>query len=109
VARHLADAVPRRLDAVARYGGEEFVVLLAETEVEGAEVVAERIRRSVQASDRFRRALTISAGIAVAHGDGCDAEALFERADEALYQAKRDGRNCVRMAPHRDVVQGRPS
>jgi diguanylate cyclase (GGDEF)-like protein len=41
VAGHLADAVPRRLDAVARYGGEEFVVLLAETEAEGARLVAE--------------------------------------------------------------------
>jgi diguanylate cyclase (GGDEF)-like protein len=99
VAGHLADAVPRRLDAVARYGGEEFVVLLAETDVEGARLVAERIRESVQGSGEFRRRLTISAGIAATQGDDCEAESLIERADEALYQAKRDGRNCVRVAP----------
>jgi diguanylate cyclase (GGDEF)-like protein len=105
VAGHLAGAVPRRLDAIARYGGEEFMVLLAETDVEGARLVAERIRESVQASDEFRRPLTISAGVAAALGDDCDAEALIQMADEALYQAKRDGRNCVRIAPARDVAR----
>ncbi len=99
VAGHLADAVPRRLDAVARYGGEEFVVLLAETDLEGARLVAERIRGSVEQSGDFRRPLTLSAGVAVAQGDDCDPEGLVLRADEALYQAKRDGRNCVRVAP----------
>jgi diguanylate cyclase (GGDEF)-like protein len=98
VAGHLADAVPRRLDAVARYGGEEFVVLLAETEAEGARLVAERIREAVQGSGGFRRRLTISAGVAATRGEDCEAESLVERADEALYQAKSDGRNCVRVA-----------
>jgi diguanylate cyclase (GGDEF)-like protein len=101
VAGHLAEAVPRRLDAVARYGGEEFVVLLTETDLECARLVAERIRESVQSSADFRRPLTISAGIAVTRGEDCDPESLVLRADEALYQAKRDGRNCVRVAPPR--------
>ena len=95
-ARHLTAAVPRRLDAVARYGGEEFVVLLAETNLDGARLVAERIRESLEGSDEFRRPLTVSAGIAVAQGDDCEPESLVLRADQALYQAKRDGRNCVR-------------
>jgi diguanylate cyclase (GGDEF)-like protein len=103
VAGHLAGAVPRRLDAIARYGGEEFVVLLAETDVEGARLVAERIRESIQTSDEFRRPLTVSAGVATALGDGCDAETLIQSADEALYHAKRSGRNRVCVAPPREL------
>jgi diguanylate cyclase (GGDEF)-like protein len=102
VAGRLAEAVPRRLDAVARYGGEEFVVLLAETDAEGARLVAERIRESLEGSDEFRCRLTVSAGIAATQGDDCEAESLIERADEALYQAKRDGRNRVCVAAARD-------
>jgi len=102
VAGHLAEAVPRRLDAIARYGGEEFVVLLAETDAEGARLVAERIRTSLEGSVEFRRPLTVSAGIAATQGDDCEAESLIERADEALYQAKRDGRNRVCVAAARD-------
>lgn len=104
VAVHLTEAVPRRLDAVARYGGEEFVVLLAETDAEGARLVAERIRASLEGSDQFRCRLTISAGIAATQGEGCEAEALIERADEALYQAKGAGRNRVCVAPVRDLA-----
>ena len=104
VAHHLTSAVPRRLDAVARYGGEEFVVLLAETDLEGARLVAERVLDSVRTSDEFRRPLTISAGVAAGEAEGCDAEVLVLRADAALYQAKRDGRDCVRVAPPLEVA-----
>jgi diguanylate cyclase (GGDEF)-like protein len=76
-------------------------VLLAETDVEGARLVAERIRESVQASLEFRGPLTVSAGVAAAQGAGCEAEALVLWADEALYHAKRDGRNCVRVGADR--------
>jgi diguanylate cyclase (GGDEF)-like protein len=88
--------VPRRLDVVARYGGEEFAVLLSETDSEGARLVAERIRESVAASGEFLRRLTVSLGLAVATADECEPESLVQRADEALYRAKREGRNCVR-------------
>jgi diguanylate cyclase (GGDEF)-like protein len=93
--RHL-----RSEDVAARYGGEEFVVLLPTTGPEGAVVVAERLRRAV-ARERQRLpggrmlSLTISVGVAVFPDDGLNAAALLKRADEALYAAKRLGRNRV--------------
>lgn len=89
----------RPSDLLGRIGGEEFVVLLAETDVAGAEVAAERIRQAIadleieSASDRIR--FTISVGVA-AFGEGRDAlEDALERADVAVYAAKDLGRNRV--------------
>jgi diguanylate cyclase (GGDEF)-like protein len=99
VATCLAEAASRRLDAVTRYGGEEFAVLLAETDADGAQLVAERAREAVAASPGFRRPLTVSAGVASTRGAASEREDLVLRADAALYRAKHDGRNCVRVAP----------
>jgi len=99
VARHLTDAVPRRLDAVTRYGGEEFALLLSATDEAGAQVVAERIRATVERSDGFLRPLTVSIGIAVMTPGIGDGQALVQRADEALYRAKHEGRNRVTVDP----------
>ena len=85
----------RRVDAVTRYGGEEFAVVLAETEVDGARAVAERMRRSVEESADFLCPLTISVGVAVLCGTAVEAEDLVLAADAALYGAKRQGRNRV--------------
>jgi len=91
----------RGIDLACRYGGEEFVVVLPETDMGVATVVAERLRRRIatepfsigQGSDKVD--VTISVGIA-AIGDAQDtAHALLKRADQALYRAKRDGRNRV--------------
>lgn len=93
----------RGSDIVARYGGEEFLLLLPETDDTGAEAFAERIRESVE-----RRAfgddgglglsLTVSIGIAVYPAARIESvEDLFARADAALYRAKADGRNRVRV------------
>lgn len=94
----------RLSDIVARYGGEEFLILLPETDEEGAEAFAERIRAAVEghafASDSLAEPLrlTASVGVAVFPAAGVEnVEDLFARADAALYRAKADGRNRVRM------------
>jgi two-component system, cell cycle response regulator len=101
--RQLADRAVRgvrSIDLVARLGGEEFVVVMPETTLEGAIIVAERLRCAVAAEPFVihatdeRQPITISAGIAVARpGDTVDT--LLQRADDALYQAKNSGRNRV--------------
>ncbi len=90
----------RGIDLACRYGGEEFVVVMPETDLAVATMVAERLRRRI-ASEPFpiqkgarMIEVTISIGIA-ALGPNDDAAAVIKRADQALYRAKRDGRNRV--------------
>jgi diguanylate cyclase (GGDEF)-like protein len=85
----------RSVDCTARYGGEEFAVLLTETTAEEAQEVAERIRERVEAEKFPERRITVSIGIAEFPHDGYTAEAVISSADEALYEAKRGGRNRV--------------
>ncbi len=98
VASLLVGATHRRLDTVSRYGGEEFAVVLAETDLEGARCVAERMCAAVAGSRDFLRTLTISAGVAASGSEGIESEQLVLRADQALYQAKGEGRNRVCVA-----------
>ncbi|KAA5598183.1 PleD family two-component system response regulator [Blastochloris sulfoviridis] len=91
----------RGIDLACRYGGEEFVVVMPETDLGAAEAVAERIRRQI-AADPFaihkgtrHLDVTISIGLASRMGPSDGAEAILKRADEALYRAKRGGRNRV--------------
>jgi diguanylate cyclase (GGDEF)-like protein/putative nucleotidyltransferase with HDIG domain len=89
----------RTSDIGARYGGDEFSVILLRTAVEGAEMVAERIREGLQSSmDEKGILLTCSIGIAVWKDDGVTREALIQAADKALYAAKAAGRNRVCLA-----------
>jgi two-component system cell cycle response regulator len=94
--------VVRRSDMVFRYGGEEFLVLLPETELEGATALAEKIRGAAVArlfgdgEQVFR--LTLSAGAASLTDDESGND-MIARADVALYQAKEQGRNRVEVAP----------
>jgi two-component system cell cycle response regulator len=90
----------RGIDLACRYGGEEFVVVMPETDMAVATMVAERLRRRI-ASEPFpiqkgarMIEVTISIGIA-ALGPHDNAAAVIKRADQALYRAKRDGRNRV--------------
>jgi len=102
VARAMTAMAPTQA-VVARYGGEEFACLLPDATLDAARAIAERMRALVQDSDiavpgtEHRERVTISAGVAgrvLAHER--DAHDLLREADQALYQAKRDGRNCVR-------------
>jgi diguanylate cyclase (GGDEF)-like protein len=100
-------ASTRAVDCTARYGGEEFAVLLADTVGEGALQVAERIRARVAAEEFPGRTITISIGMAEFPVHGHSAEAVISRADEALYAAKRAGRNRLeRAGPDRTRVKG---
>ena len=91
----------REVDTVARYGGEEFVVILPETNHAGAKFVAQRLRRAVEQARFFAGSsesvahLTISIGIAIFGNDAQFKRDLIERADAALYAAKKSGRNKV--------------
>lgn len=91
----------RDSDIVFRYGGEEFVVLLRETNLEGAQLVAERIRKSIQnhtlSYDMSTLKVTASLGVSALHSDDT-ADTFVKRADTAMYQAKHNGRNQVRTA-----------
>ena len=105
VAAILDDCVKRAGDLVARYGGEEFAAILAGTDLTGAMEVGERLRAAVeglgieQGGGDPKRVVTISIGIAAGiPGDVGSPDSLLGAADKALYQAKRDGRNLVRVA-----------
>jgi two-component system cell cycle response regulator len=90
----------RGIDLVARYGGEEFVLVMPETDAAFAATVAERLRHDVEKVAFNTRSglsfpVTVSVGLAEWQGIGDSSEALIKRADEALYAAKRAGRNRV--------------
>ena len=90
------------MDFAARFGGEEFIVLLHDTDEEGAEKVAENIQRQINdlniphTTSTVASHVTVSVGIAIDHPDSqTDPAAFLNRADKALYQAKNSGRNRI--------------
>lgn len=88
----------RSVDIAGRYGGEEFVIILPGTEKEGAAKVAERIRKSIEIYPFPYRQVTASLGIALAKNND-SVDSLLERADQALYQAKSQGKNRFYLDP----------
>lgn len=103
VASVIDEGVRRAGDVVSRYGGEEFAVLLPDTDLTGAAALAERVRAAVEERNIWhpatQRSLTVSIGVATASGrDDGQPSLLVRAADEALYQAKKDGRNLVRTS-----------
>jgi diguanylate cyclase (GGDEF)-like protein len=93
-------AAKRANDIAARYGGEEFVVLLPETDAEGALVFAQRLRkdlnsRTFAAAENTRFRVTASYGVAAMPGDQVDVEELLRLGDLRMYRAKEEGRDRI--------------
>lgn len=101
VSRRVTEQV-REVDTVARYGGEEIVLVLPETDLDGAHRTAERVRDMVSASsieaDGHDLTVTVSIGVAVYPRHGGTVEDLVRQADRALYSAKAAGRDRVMIA-----------
>jgi diguanylate cyclase (GGDEF)-like protein len=88
----------KRKRSFGRYGGEEFIAVLPETRLVGAELCAERIRDRIEKQKfRMRYSITVSIGVSEYH-EGETVPQLLSRTDQALYQAKHDGRNLVRCS-----------
>jgi len=87
----------RETDCVARYGGEEFVMVLVNTDAEGAFQVAERIRTAVESFPWAMRPITLSLGVSALRADSKSATEVLGEADFALYRSKQEGRNRVTL------------
>jgi len=102
----------RKVDTVARYGGEEFTVILPSTDKEGAIALGDRLREAVEKAptdlpgEVSPVCVTVSVGVATWGDDGANGPALIHAADNALYLAKADGRNCVRAVRTDRAVRG---
>jgi len=100
-ASRLKNTLNRPGDIIARYGGEEFIALLPDTDQEGACFLAERMRKSIEDlhlphhKSEISPWLTISAGVWTYRGEEMNPRTIIKNADQALYQAKENGRNQV--------------
>jgi diguanylate cyclase (GGDEF)-like protein len=101
-------AVLRGSDLRCRYGGEEFLILLPETPLTGAIRVAENLRREMEAHpvvwNEESISMTASFGVTAITTGEVDPLAIMARADGALYRAKAQGRNCVRVAEEAEAL-----
>ncbi|MBN2702157.1 MAG: GGDEF domain-containing protein [Methylothermaceae bacterium] len=99
---HSLEQTVRASDIIFRYGGEEFVILLNNTPADGGYLLAERVRRAIQDIDCSDIApdlrITMSIGVAALNHPEETPDQLLKRADDALYQAKRQGRDRVVLA-----------
>ena len=97
VAKILSDTT-REIDIAARYGGEEFLLILPNTDIDGAVLVCERIRVRIESYDwqSIATDLKVTTSIGIAHGaDRKNADELIALADKYLYESKADGRNTL--------------
>ncbi|HEX9961290.1 MAG TPA: GGDEF domain-containing protein, partial [Pyrinomonadaceae bacterium] len=89
-------ATLRGADVAARYGGEEFSILLPQTNLKEASLIAERVRQKVEDAAFPNRKVTVSVGVSSCSPD-CTMQGLMSQADKALYKAKASGRNNVQI------------
>lgn len=91
----------RKCDVLGRLGGDEFALLLRNTAVEQAQIVAEKLLREINSAplefDAQRILTTVSIGCSMIRTEDASLEQVISRADEALYRAKRAGRNCYQL------------
>ncbi|MCD7879140.1 MAG: sensor domain-containing diguanylate cyclase [Candidatus Gastranaerophilales bacterium] len=92
----------RHVDIAARYGGEEFTVILPETSILSAQIIAERLRQKiseikVKVSEDVIISPTVSVGLAEFPNDAADIKDLIDLADKAMYESKANGKNCVHI------------
>ena len=88
----------RQTDFIARWGGEEFIILLIDTQLQEAQLIAEQLRSNIEDNpylhQQAKKEVTISLGVSQVN-DNEEADSVFKRVDNALYQAKKHGKNTV--------------
>jgi diguanylate cyclase (GGDEF)-like protein len=103
LAQQVQSTIKRPGDMLARYGGEEFAIVLPETDLQGASIIAERVLKGVRdlgmshEDNNHGQILTVSIGLVAydCYEQGVDSAELIKRADKALYKAKSEGRNRI--------------
>jgi len=88
----------RKIDILCRYGGEEFAMILPGNSKEEASLLAERIRKSIMHNEILKNRFTVSIGISSCPTDAVDKSLLINKADQALYAAKRNGKNQIALS-----------
>ncbi len=100
IANTLRDTL-RQTDVLGRWGGEEFLIVCPSTGIQGALHLANTLRaRIANMTLRDVKSITVSIGVASLHNDDTQISDILKRADNALYDAKRNGRNCVKVVHH---------
>ena len=91
----------RDSDVLSRFGGEEFIILLSRTDIDGAKIVAQSIKEYIQSinyvDEEHSINITISIGVTQSNKDDIHMRSIVQRADEALYKAKENGRNRIEV------------